>query len=143
MEYNNNLYQSNLLRLLTQNDLTEINNSIDNVINTEIPQQINNSVIYATSSSSAPSFNIDKNIRFVICCVTLSKYATITMLLCEDMNAYNATTTSNTKTDRLRGAELVRVFYSLENKSFKITRIADIDNSRDIDIDRTNAVFFT
>ena len=29
--YNSSVYQSNLLRLLTQNDLTEINNSITNV----------------------------------------------------------------------------------------------------------------
>ena len=70
MEYNNNLYQSNLLRLLTQNDLTEINNSIDNVINTEIPQQINNSIIYGTSRTNDTNtpkvINIGTPYRYVI-----------------------------------------------------------------------------
>ena len=65
------------------------------------------------------------------------------MLLCKNMNTYNATTTHNAKMDSLRGAELAKVFYSLENKSFTITRIADIDNNINIDINRTNAVFFT
>ena len=71
INHDSNLYfNNNLLRLLTQNDLTEINNSIDNVINTEIPQQINNSIIYGTRSTNDTSTPIKINIgtpyRYVI-----------------------------------------------------------------------------
>lgn len=71
INHDSNLYfNNNLLRLLTQNDLTEINNSIDNIINTEIPQQINNSIIYGTSytnSTNTPKkINIGTPYRYVI-----------------------------------------------------------------------------
>ena len=48
----------------------EINNSIDNVINTEIPQQINNSIIYGTKSIGSTinptKINIGTPYRYVI-----------------------------------------------------------------------------
>ena len=45
IQYNNNVYQSNLQRLLTQIDY-------NNIINTEIPEIVNNSIIYGTSSGT-------------------------------------------------------------------------------------------
>lgn len=71
INHDSNLYfNNNLLRLLTQNDLTEINNSIDNIVNTEIPQQINNSIIYGmsytNSTNTSKKINIGTPYRYVI-----------------------------------------------------------------------------
>ena len=60
--YNNNTYQSNLLRLLTQDDLTEINSSITNV------QQSVSEVNFGTASlrfDKSATLNIPKS-RYII-----------------------------------------------------------------------------
>ena len=58
IQYNDNVYQSNLLRLLTQNDYNTLNNSIQDVINTNIPNAINHSIIYGSSSTSSSTGKI-------------------------------------------------------------------------------------
>ena len=58
--YDNNTYQSNLLRLLTQSDYNTLNNSIQNIINTNIPNAINDSIIYGRFTVSGEKY---KNIK--------------------------------------------------------------------------------
>ena len=73
IQYDNNLYYNDtLLRLLNQNDLSNINDDI-NVVNNNISTQINNSVVYGSftiSGGTEHTINIGKAYRYCILIVS-------------------------------------------------------------------------
>ena len=77
IQYDNNLYYNDtLLRLLNQNDLSNINDDI-NVVNNNISTQINNSVVYGSvtiSSSTERTINVGKAYRYCILIVSRTIY---------------------------------------------------------------------
>ena len=134
--HNNNLYLSNLLRILNTNDLNTINNNVQ--------EQISNSIIYSRSTAVSPTFNIGKNIKGVICQTVFAGPADITYMPTFNNNIIYATTTSGGKYSSLRPAILMTIGYTMTNSSLKINRFYFVDDEREYtDINYTSCIFFT
>lgn len=141
--HNNYLYQDNLNRILNQIDLNNIQTDLNN-INDNISTQINASIIYSTSSSSSPTFNIGKTIKCAICDIETDNFADFTILLNNNLGGVYVTSTYRSKVNNLRSAALLFVAYSINNTQLSITKVRNGDaNTADISIRRTSVVFFT
>ena len=134
--HNNNLYLSNLLRVLNTNDLNTINNNIQ--------EQISSSIIYARSTDVSPTFNINANIKGVVCNTVFTGAADVVYMPTFNNNIIYVTTTSGGKHSSLRPAILMTIGYTMTSSSLKINRFYFVDDESEYTgIDYTSCIFFT
>ena len=152
LNYDNNLYFNNpLLRLLTQVDYDNIQNDYNDIINTYIPQQIDNSMIYATSSADYPTFNVSRNIKGIICSVAIQRssgsggFAPFVFIPKLNTSAsVVGCTTSTSRYTSLRGAEAIQIRYTTSNTSLRITYLSAVDDDfGNLEFNTTSCVIFT
>lgn len=126
------------MRLLTQVDYDNIQNNYNDIINTYIPQQIDNSIIYATSSADFPTFNVSRNIKGIICSVEVqyeSEYGSgsvsnfVFMPMLNRSAVVIGCTTSTSSSSSLRSARAIRIGYTTNSTSLRITSVRDIDSN--------------
>ena len=134
--YNNNLYLSNLLRVLDTNDLNTINNNVQ--------EQISSSIIYTRSTDVSPTFNIGANIKGVVCQTVFKGPADIIYMPTFNNNTIYITTTSGGKYSSLRPAILMTIGYTMTSSSLKINRFYFVDDEMEYTgINYTSCIFFT
>lgn len=141
------------MRLLTQVDYDNIQNDYNNIVNTYIPQQIDNSIIYTTSSADYPTFNVSRNIKGIICSVGIwyesdNSYGSFSDFVFMPMLNRSAgvigCTTSTSSSSSLRGAKALRISYTTNITSFRITSVQNVDsNYGTYTCNTTSCIIFT
>lgn len=108
-----------------------------NELNNNISTTVNNSIIYTTSSSNYPTFNIGRQIKGIICSVFLSidneysiSYVAPIVFIPQISTGNNVYCTTGKSSDNsLRPAVAIRINYTVSSTSFKINSFSNIDKT--------------